>query len=252
MRCFVRLTWPPSFTRSSAFLFVSQASRAAFAHHHAAAASLLSLPSVVRHLGAAPVFVQHVHPHNDATHALRRRGLLPPEMQPFVVCIGEREGYKNGVAVRRAVAALHGAVSLVLVGPPMTAEEATEVSAVPVYVASEWLPDFQLAAMLRSATALLHLSNGEGFGLPLVEAMACGCPVIASDLAVSREVAGDAPLFVDQTSPSAIRDAIVALHEHPGVRQAAAARGLRRVEALKHAWAHVGEGLHQLMEGSLE
>jgi glycosyltransferase involved in cell wall biosynthesis len=52
-----------------------------------------------------------------------------------------------------------------------------------------------LAAIYRRAAVLLHTAEAEGFGLPLVEAMACGCPVIASDVAALREVGGEAATY---------------------------------------------------------
>lgn len=58
------------------------------------------------------------------------------------------------------------------------------------------LTDAQVAAVLARAEALLFPSHAEGFGLPLLEAMALGCPVIAADLAVFRELAGDYPVYL--------------------------------------------------------
>lgn len=58
-------------------------------------------------------------------------------------------------------------------------------------------PDAELAGWLAHANALLFPSFVEGYGLPLVEALACGTPAIASDLAVFREIAGDAPDYLD-------------------------------------------------------
>jgi glycosyltransferase involved in cell wall biosynthesis len=58
------------------------------------------------------------------------------------------------------------------------------------------LQQSELVAVLQSATALLQPSLGEGFGLPALEAMACGCPVVASDIPALREVLGSAGTFV--------------------------------------------------------
>jgi glycosyltransferase involved in cell wall biosynthesis len=56
------------------------------------------------------------------------------------------------------------------------------------------------------AAAFIFPSLAEGFGLPVIEAMGCGCPVIASDIPVFREVAGDAALFFDPHDPAALAD----------------------------------------------
>ncbi len=90
-----------------------------------------------------------------------------------------------------------------------------------------------LAALYRRATILLHTAEAEGFGLPLIEAMASGCPVLASDLPVLREVGGTASRYFAVGDVSAGEGALVQLlrerHERP------AAWELRRQEGL--AWA---------------
>jgi len=68
-----------------------------------------------------------------------------------------------------------------------------------------------LAAVYRSATLLLHTAEAEGFGLPLIEALACGCPVVASDIPVLREVAGSAAAYCRVADVGQWRDAVVAL-----------------------------------------
>ncbi|MCU0558957.1 MAG: glycosyltransferase family 4 protein [Desulfobacterales bacterium] len=66
----------------------------------------------------------------------------------------------------------------------------------------------ELRRMLSGARALVFPSLIEGFGFPLVEAMALGCPVITSDIPIAREVAGDAAVFADPLRPDAIAAAI--------------------------------------------
>jgi glycosyltransferase involved in cell wall biosynthesis len=68
-----------------------------------------------------------------------------------------------------------------------------------------------LAAVYRSATLLLHTADAEGFGLPIIEAMACGCPVVASDIPVLREVAGPAATFCGVAAVNHWQDAVTAL-----------------------------------------
>lgn len=84
-------------------------------------------------------------------------------------------------------------VRLVRVGEPFTAEQqqlATQLGVADHTIVLPFLSRPVLAAVYRRATLLLQTSESEGFGLPLVEAMACGCPVVASDLRVLREVGG--------------------------------------------------------------
>lgn len=71
--------------------------------------------------------------------------------------------------------------------------------------------DAQYDELLVRATALISLSRAEGYGLPLVEAMALGTPVIASDIPIFREVGGDAVSYVDPESPTEFAAAVAAL-----------------------------------------
>jgi glycosyltransferase involved in cell wall biosynthesis len=73
--------------------------------------------------------------------------------------------------------------------------------------------DDEYAQLLRRTTALVSLSKAEGYGLPLVEAMALGTPVIASDIPIFREVGADAATYVDPESPTAFAAAVKELGE---------------------------------------
>jgi len=74
--------------------------------------------------------------------------------------------------------------------------------------------DEEYHALLRTATALVSLSRAEGYGLPLVEAMSLGTPVIASDIPIFREVGGDAALYVDPESPEQFAGAVHTLQDN--------------------------------------
>ena len=73
--------------------------------------------------------------------------------------------------------------------------------------------DAEYDGLLRRATALVSLSRAEGYGLPLVEAMAVGTPVIASDIPIFREVGSDAAIYVDPESPGQFADAVGQLQD---------------------------------------
>jgi glycosyltransferase involved in cell wall biosynthesis len=76
--------------------------------------------------------------------------------------------------------------------------------------------DEEYVALLRASTALVSASLDEGFGIPLVEAMALGVPVVVSDITIFREIAGDAGIYFDPTDATAAATAIKTL-EAPGV-----------------------------------
>lgn len=92
-----------------------------------------------------------------------------------------------------------------------------------------------LATITGAAEALAFPSFYEGFGLPVVEAMQCGTPVIAADLPVLREVAGDAALYADPHSVPAMADALIAVMADPQQRSHMRERGTRRAAAF--SWA---------------
>lgn len=85
----------------------------------------------------------------------------------------------------------------------------------------------QLVALYRGAAALVFPSLYEGFGMPVVEAMACGCPVASSDVASLPEVAGDAAVLFDPRDPEAIAAAVDEVLRDPGPW---IARGLERAK----------------------
>ncbi|MCQ1950312.1 glycosyltransferase family 4 protein [Arthrobacter sp. zg-Y859] len=102
--------------------------------------------------------------------------------------------------------------------------------------------DEEYDALLRRTTALVTLSKAEGYGLPVIEAMAVGTPVIASDIPIFREVSGGAAVLVDPDDPSAFAGAVRQLGE-PGRWQKASDAGVQR--AADYSW---GASATQLME----
>lgn len=92
-----------------------------------------------------------------------------------------------------------------------------------------FVSDAELAALYRGAVAQLFVSLSEGFGYPVVEAMAAGCPVITSDRSSTAEIAGDAAWLVNPEDPSAIAEAIAELAADDAGRLRLSARGTARV-----------------------
>lgn len=91
------------------------------------------------------------------------------------------------------------------------------------------VPDAGLAALYNQATLVVHPSRLEGFGFPVVEAMACGAPVITTTAPSLAEVAGSAALLVDPEDPAAFTSAIGALAWDAGARAEMVQRGFRHV-----------------------
>jgi glycosyltransferase involved in cell wall biosynthesis len=91
-----------------------------------------------------------------------------------------------------------------------------------------YLPEAELGALLRSCRAVIYPSLFEGFGLPVLEAMAAGRPVLCSDTTSLPEVAGDAAFYFDPTDPAAIAGAIERLEADPLLATELIARGRAR------------------------
>jgi glycosyltransferase involved in cell wall biosynthesis len=167
--------------------------------------------------------------------------------RPTFVCIGTIEGRKNHMLlldVWQRLIARHGegAPRLVLIGRWGVGAEAVRrrYRADPLFhrfvTIHNDCSDEEIAQHLRGACALLAPSQAEGFGLPLVEALGLGVPVIASDLAPFREVGGGVPTFLDPARPeawlAAIRDFVTDGPERR--RQLAALKAYRAPDWADH------------------
>jgi len=108
--------------------------------------------------------------------------------------------------------------------------------------------DAEYEELLGRTTALVSLSRAEGYGLPLVEAMSHGTPVIASDIPIFREVGADAASYVDPDSASAFAAAVRALDE-PGLWKARSSRAVER--AAEFSWDESARRLLEAAEESL-
>ncbi|MBC7315689.1 MAG: glycosyltransferase, partial [Chloroflexi bacterium] len=96
----------------------------------------------------------------------------------------------------------------------------------PGYVAAE-----DLAALLSGALAFVFPSWYEGFGLPALEAMACGAPVIASNTSSLPEVVGDAALLINPAEVEDLAQAMVRLYDDEALRKDLSRRGRERAHA---------------------
>jgi glycosyltransferase involved in cell wall biosynthesis len=97
-----------------------------------------------------------------------------------------------------------------------------------------YVSDGELRALYEHAACFVYPSLYEGFGLPPLEAMACGCPVLASDAAAIPEVCGDAALYCDARSPGDLAARLGALMREPALRRTLAERG--RARAAQFSW----------------
>lgn len=147
--------------------------------------------------------------------------------RPYFVVVAQHQPKKNVARILAAHAALPADArpALVAVVPGLPA---TVIPHAGVELRRTAAPPSELAALFRGALALVLPSLHETFGMPLLEAMACGCPVLTSNTTACPEVVGDAGLVVDPRDVVAIRDAMLRLSTEDGLRAQARDRGLAR------------------------
>jgi len=166
-------------------------------------------------------------------------------VEPFLLHVGDLHERRNlpmlvdaMIAARRQFGSA-AALSLVLAGVDRGVQEglcvmAAEAGMPDAVVALGPVSEDRIHALYRGATALVYPSLYEGFGLPLIEAMASGTPVLASHEASIPEVLGGAGLLLDPRNVDAWRDAIVRIVNDESLRHDLRARGLAR--AATYTW----------------
>jgi glycosyltransferase involved in cell wall biosynthesis len=180
---------------------------------------------------------------NGHEHALRwdaNRAQIPLisalKRRPYVLLLGSRAKHKNVDVILEQAQGLDAAgIDIVVVGAASSIFSANA----PAFQRSNihyagYLGDDDLAALYEGALCLVFPSKTEGFGIPPLEAMARGCPVISSNAASLVEVGGDAVVYVDPDHGDGWRDAIIGLSGNDGLRATMAAQGRKR--AVLFSW----------------
>ena len=157
---------------------------------------------------------------------------------PYLLCVSNRKRHKNEFRLVEAFAQarIDAAIHLVFTGNPERALgrhiEGMNVADRVDFIGP--VPEEKLPSLYRGAVALVFPSLYEGFGLPIVEAMACGMPVATSNITAMPETAGDATLLVDPTSVEQIADATTQIVNDAQLREQLREKGLAR--AAQFSW----------------
>ncbi|MEA2155983.1 MAG: hypothetical protein QOE11_2123 [Solirubrobacteraceae bacterium] len=226
-RAIERATLPLAIRRAASFVAISQATADDLAERFPAArsrTSVVALAADARYAaaGAGPP---------PSADRLRRAGVEGP----YVLGVGTLEPRKNLPRLIEAFATLPGDVragrTLVLVGAVGWDTDETLSSIArhaDVVRAVGSVAEADLPALYRGADLVACPSLYEGFGLPVLEAMAAGTPVLTSDRSSLPEVAGDAAILVDPTDVASIRAGLARALGDEGLRAALSARGRER------------------------
>jgi glycosyltransferase involved in cell wall biosynthesis len=153
--------------------------------------------------------------------------------QPYVLYVGSIEPRKNLQRLLESwqqLGAAKSGLTLLLVGAQGRVFRDASFDQLPGDVRTTgFLPDADLRSLFTDAEAFVFPSLYEGFGLPVLEAMACGTPVLCSQAAALPEVAGDAALLVDPLDTESIADGLRRILTDHELRQTLRQRGFRRV-----------------------
>ncbi|NJO43939.1 MAG: glycosyltransferase family 4 protein [Cyanobacteria bacterium RU_5_0] len=177
----------------------------------------------------------------------------PPPDRPYFFYVGRHDPYKNLHRLIAAFATLpqRNDYELWIAGSPdrrytpLLQAQANELGIFEQVKFLDYLSYNDLPIVLNQAIALVHPSLWEGFGFPVLEAMACGTPVITSNLSSLPEVAGDAAILVDPYTEAEIAAAMQQIVTDVAVRRQMRSAGLAR--ANQFSWAKTGHATTEVL-----
>lgn len=167
--------------------------------------------------------------------------------QPFVLAVSSRVPNKNFASIARAAAMPELAGVPFLIAGGAGAAGVFDGGAIqsPHTRFLGYVSDAQLRALYERAAVFVFPSFYEGFGLPVLEAMSCGCPVIASDTSSIPEVAGEAAMLIDPNDPAMLARAIATVIGDPDLRRRMREAGL--AQARRFTWDRAAARLGELI-----
>jgi predicted O-linked N-acetylglucosamine transferase (SPINDLY family)/predicted O-methyltransferase YrrM len=156
--------------------------------------------------------------------------------KPYFLSVGGGSGYKNGVLFFKAFSQLANSYGFDII---CTGSSGLLVAEFRAYTSGSTvqmlqLSDEELAIAYSGAMALVYPSKYEGFGMPVIEAMACGCPVITCANASIPEVAGEAAIYINDDDVNGLANALCEVQK-PSVRKSLITAGL--AQAQKFSWS---------------
>lgn len=212
--------------------------------------SRFSARQLARRLGIAPQAItvmyngrEHVFRWNAAASGLPAR---LSGLRPFALLLGSRARHKNAAFILRQAEALDAlGIDLVVAGGSAAIFSRTETVSARNIHGLGFVTDDDLAWLYAHALCLAFPSRSEGFGVPLLEAMTLGCPVIASDQSCLPEICGGAALLANPDDAPAWQAHFRNLVASPELRADLRGRGLERAKAF--SWREAAQGYLDLL-----
>lgn len=195
---------------------------------HIIAVSENTKRDIMELLGTDPSKISVVH------HGYRSIAEPAPQLfDRYVLYVGERKGYKNflpWLSAIRSIFNLDPNLKIVCTGSPFSASELKlfgkwSIADRLVHIAAN---DAQMASLYRHALCFVFPSQYEGFGIPILEAFANGCPVCLSNASSFPEVAGDAAMFFNPNDAQSMLDTLKELLVSPTLRTELSNKGATR------------------------
>jgi len=227
-----------AFRASGKIITLCESARQSFSERfHLPAHKIVAIPP-----GLGPEFAPQME---DSVAAFRQQRNLPCD---YLLTVGSNKPHKNLPRLIHACAALPAdAPPLVIAGPEDTRYSEMRAAAAPLggrVIFLGRVAEAQLPLLYAGAALFVQPSLMEGFGLPVIEAMACGTPVACSDAPGLVEAAGGAAILFDPRQSSAIAHALSIALADSALRADLRARGLRRAQVL--TWARTAEATLQV------
>lgn len=176
------------------------------------------------------------HPGEDGADIIRKRNLLPNN---YILFVGRPDPRKNLLNLIRACDSLEKPTELVIIcqgfrdRSELTSLKNRYSRTVSIRVLDD-VHDDELPSIYRNAKIFVFPSFAEGFGMPLLEAMASGVPVISSCTTAMPEVVGEAAILIDPTNVEELKRQITKLVNEPELRSGLISQGLKQVR--KFSW----------------
>lgn len=238
-RSWYRLLLPALGRTARHILTGSEFSRVELQHHAGISGEKIKvIPLGADHMSSAPACMR----------VFQRLGL---RRRQYALAASTQSPHKNFQGIARAIELLGGGdFELVVVGGVNT--KVFKHNGVPdtdTYRAAGYVTDGELRALYEHASCFVYPSFYEGFGLPPLEAMACGCPVLVSRAASLPEVCGDAAIYCDPHDPANIAQHLSEIMGSRALQESLRQRGLDRVRAF--TWSKTAGGVLDQLEMAL-